>query len=237
MLIQSNKIIEFLNPINLQQLDSYEDLIKIKNDFPTHTLLPKDFFENMLSIAQSNELSSIGDWVQIGVWKGGGALFLRALMDDLGYKTNLHLYDTFEGWVKEDLHHKKDLGFIEALGDVKEAINSCYLNDVTTLFNQFELNSKVYFNKCDINYIEPLDLPQSISLLHIDVDFFEPIYSSLTKFYPNVNKGGIIIVDDYYLNLVNCKEAVDLFIKKNQLENQIEISQFSSFSLKIKKLH
>ncbi len=237
MLNKSIEIIKYLNPIQLNELNSYEELTQIKSLFPAHTLLPEEFFKRMLEFVHTESYLGKGDWVQIGVWKGGGALFLKALIQDLKFVSKLHLFDTFEGWNEKTIHHSKDLSFIETLSDTSDSLKQGYLNNAIDLFNQFELNSNVEFIKSDVMDLKSIEIPPSISFLHIDVDFFEPIYASLTKFYDNVIQGGFIVIDDYYLNLVNCKEAVDLFIKQNQLENKIEVAQFTSFSLIIKKLH
>ena len=36
-----------------------------------------------------------------------------------------------------------------------------------------------------------------ISLLNLDVDFYEPSISILKNFYPKLSKGGILMLDDY----------------------------------------
>ena len=36
-----------------------------------------------------------------------------------------------------------------------------------------------------------------ISLLNLDVDFYEPSKSILENFYPKLSKGGILMLDDY----------------------------------------
>ncbi|MFN0729535.1 TylF/MycF/NovP-related O-methyltransferase [Polaribacter gochangensis] len=58
-----------------------------------------------------------------------------------------------------------------------------------------------------------------ISLLHIDVDLYEPVKIILEKLYDRITKGGIIILDDYG-TFSGTNKAVDDFF-----ENKIEIKK------------
>ena len=46
------------------------------------------------------------------------------------------------------------------------------------------------------NYLK-LNPKLKISLLNLDVDFYEPSMSILKNFYPKLSKGGILMLDDY----------------------------------------
>ncbi len=41
------------------------------------------------------------------------------------------------------------------------------------------------------------NLPQKISLLRLDTDFYESTKKELEILYPRLSKGGILIIDDY----------------------------------------
>ena len=61
-----------------------------------------------------------------------------------------------------------------------------------------------------------------VSLLHLDMDIYEPTKFVLKKMFDRVVRGGIILIDDY--NAVpGATKAIDEFLKKNR-------------SLKIQKL-
>ncbi len=51
----------------------------------------------------------------------------------------------------------------------------------------------------------------SIALLHIDCDFYEPTKLCLTTWYPKLSSGGFIQIDDYE-SFVGCRTAVDEFL-------------------------
>ena len=52
-----------------------------------------------------------------------------------------------------------------------------------------------------------------ISLLHLDLDVYEPTILSLNLLYNKVSKGGIILIDDYS-QVKGATKATDEFIKK-----------------------
>jgi len=231
---RSQEILSFLDPLDITELSTFEQLPEVIRCFPAHTLLTRDFFEEMLSSHQiRGAIGGEGNWVQVGVWKGGGALFFRALMEDYGIDSELHLYDTFDGCRSEALTQPEDRRFSDALG--LQHVSECYEESAVSLLERFSLNSKVVFHKGDITNPNDTIVPDKISLLHLDVDFYEPTLSALRLFYDRVVPGGTIIVDDYYLNLVNCRQAVDNFVLEKDIAEFIDMNRFSSFSLIMKK--
>lgn len=63
---------------------------------------------------------------------------------------------------------------------------------------------------------ETMNLNKSVAFAHIDVDYYDPVKSSISQIWPLLSKGGIVIFDDY-LDWGGCKKAVDEFFsdKKN----------------------
>jgi O-methyltransferase len=54
---------------------------------------------------------------------------------------------------------------------------------------------------------------QKFSFVHIDVDLYQPTLDSLAFFYPRMNKGGVIICDDYGFSICpGATRAVDEFL-------------------------
>ena len=56
-----------------------------------------------------------------------------------------------------------------------------------------------------------------ISLLHLDLDVYEPTIFVLEKLYKYISKNGIILLDDY-THIKGATLAVNEFIKKNKLK-------------------
>jgi len=59
--------------------------------------------------------------------------------------------------------------------------------------------------------------PKKISILRIDVDWYEPTLNSLEQFYPLIEPGGILIVDDYG-HFSGSRKAVDLYFKDKPIK-------------------
>jgi len=68
--------------------------------------------------------------------------------------------------------------------------------------------------KIEETLMDPANVPQSISVLRLDTDFFSSTQSELFILVPRLVKGGILIVDDY-CTWGGAKRAVDEFLKKN----------------------
>lgn len=72
----------------------------------------------------------------------------------------------------------------------------------------------------------PNVLPDTISLLRLDTDWYESTKHELTYLYPKLTKKGILLIDDYgYWQ--GSKKAVDEYIEEEKLSiflNRIDLS-------------
>ena len=75
----------------------------------------------------------------------------------------------------------------------------------------------------DATKLEDGQLKQKYSVILIDVDLSEPVYLTLKKFYPKLNKGGIILVDDCDENNVvwKAREGYSLFCHEMGFQEKI----------------
>ena len=55
-------------------------------------------------------------------------------------------------------------------------------------------------------------------MLILDVDNYEGTLECLKNLYPNVTRGGIIVLDEYALEKYGESDAVDEFIKNKKLK-------------------
>lgn len=234
----SQEIINFINPLKLAPgISSFQELGAALKNEPEYSLLPIDFFENVISGFPHYDILAQGVWVEIGVWKGGGALFFKAIMKELHIDKHLYLFDTYGNIPVTILKHTKDLHFAQHFSLTEEEFQTeyNYKQKVIDLFDRFGLNENVTFSACDINQLAKKNIPEKIAFLHIDVDFFETTLNTLQLFYDNVLPGGIIIIDDYYMEMLNCKDAVDYFFANRNINLTDCGSQFSSYALIITK--
>lgn len=236
MMKRTTEILRFIEPIRKYDFSNVEELKEnLKETNTKLTLLPLDFFYSIINLFETNSVISRGDWVNVGVWKGGASLFFNSLMKDLKVSKKLVLVDTFSNFPVKEITKEKDVSFVSEFS-MKEQLPVGYLDSVKKLFTEYNLIDNVHFEAVDIldNTINELKVDK-ISFLFIDVDFYEPTYKALELFYDNVVQNGIIIIDDYFMSLVNCKEAVDDFFNKKNIDLRKISSKFSTYSLLINK--
>lgn len=93
--------------------------------------------------------------------------------------------------------------------------------DLQSVLNYKNIAHNIELVEGDINETVPeyckANPELKISLLHIDVDIYEPTNTILEYFYPRVVRGGIIVLDDYG-SFPGETKAVDDFISTTNLK-------------------
>ena len=99
-----------------------------------------------------------------------------------------------------------------------------------------DLNENIFLIEGDIIKTVPDFINRNkqirISLLHIDVDLYEPTKVSLENFFPHVVKGGVIVLDDYGAFPGANKAIEEYFDDKNYKIEQFRYSHSISFIIK-----
>lgn len=152
-----------------------------------------------------------GDFVECGVWKGGNLILLQKIIEKAKINNRkIYGFDTFTGMPKPTLHDLKT--------NSKDKNNFYKKNWLYVSENEVRKNFKRNLNNDD-NLIlikgdvtETLkiksNIPNKISILRLDTDFYKSTKIELEVLYPRVSKGGIIIIDDYG-SWQGAKKAVD----------------------------
>jgi len=222
-MVDTIKILNLINPPEeILDFDEIKDLLNNPNRL---TLIEMPFFKNVEPIIKNICDRNIeGDVINIGIYKGGGSLYMKALFESFGVKKNWWLFDSFEGFDRKSLTKTKDIDALN-LFDEKAQLTSEFPSpeNIQSLFKSVNLESNIHVIKGFIEktFLQPYS--EKISLLHIDVDFYEPTYFSLSKFYSKLNIGGWVIIDDYNVDIFSCKESVDDFRNVNQIHEPIQI--------------
>ena len=166
-----------------------------------------------------------GEIVEFGVFKGNSFFRWIKFRDLLEQTSSRKIigFDIFGDFPEAQLEEdkaKRD-AFVEETNGGK----SISLEEINELLHRQGLNKNVEIVKGDIlttldKYL--LNNPHlKISLLHIDVDLYEPTKHILEKLYDKVTKGGIIIFDDYGAFAGTNKAVNDFF------NNTIEIKKLT----------
>ena len=160
-----------------------------------------------------------GDIVECGVFKGANCRFICDYLKSINNENkHIFLYDTFEGMPSAsskdtNIFTKKNYNFyLEKMQKNNEVDN---FHKFEKIENVRKLVIKTNYNKEKIHFIKglventiPKTIPNKISLLILDTDYYTSTKHELQHLYPLVEKGGIIIIDDYG-TWSGVKKAVD----------------------------
>lgn len=181
---------------------------------------------NVYELAKTIEQSKIeGSFVECGVWRGGASAVMAYISHKFQSRRKIWLFDSFEGMPEPteiDGEFAKQLAKGRISGRlVSIDVNVAKLEKVQELFfKNFRFNKdNIVFQKGWFQNILPIykDKIGDISLLKIDVDWYESTKCCLDNLYDNIIKGGYIIIDDYGI-FPACKFAVDEFLKVRGLK-------------------
>lgn len=183
-----------------------DDWSLIENIKPYTRTTPERIYALKQSIDYIVENNIPGDIVECGVWRGGNVMAAAYLLDKYSDTSrSIYLYDTFEGMSEPT---EKDTTFSgESAKNLltqsqKEDNNSvwCYasLEDVQQNMKSTSYPyEKFHFIKGKVEDTIPHKVPQQISLLRLDTDWYESTKHELVHLFPLLVKGGVIIIDDY----------------------------------------
>jgi O-methyltransferase len=146
-----------------------------------------------------------GDFVECGVWRGGNSILAADVFRRFDSTRKVHLFDTFAG-MTEPTEHDVDRSGQHVFKKFSEASKNdhnawCYasLDEVMANVSRYELSAHAKYIKGDI--VETLErkdvLPDRISVLRLDTDWYESTKKELEVLYPRLQVGGVLIVDDY----------------------------------------
>ena len=170
-----------------------------------------------------------GDFVECGVWRGGSCIAAGKIFELIGSEKQVWAFDTFEG-MTEPSSHDEHIAFgasgkRRSLIDIyKASFNGKHsewafasLEDVTDNIQKSGLNlSSFRLIRGDVcqTLKDPKKLPNAISVLRLDTDWYESSFLEMEVLYPLLSKSGVFIQDDYG-HFSGAKKAVDEYFTKH----------------------
>ena len=165
-----------------------------------------------------------GDLVECGVWKGGNLILFALMAKRLGLDRRVWGYDTFEGMSEPtaaDVHYKTNVkAHAEWLSNQKEGgLNTwCYspYEEVERNFRNEVGASQLTLvkGKVEDTLDQPANVPEQIAILRLDTDWYESTKKELEVLYPRLQKGGVLLIDDYGV-WSGARKAVDEYFAGN----------------------
>lgn len=164
------------------------------------------FLALLLNLRQLNAENILGDFAELGVWKGNSA----AIFADFAAKSNrrLFLFDTFSGFDNRDLintdeSHAQSHAPLFADTSIDEVRATVGHPEITTYLPGFFPGT-----------ITDEVRATTFALAHIDCDLYEPMKAALEFFYPRLSPGGMLILHDYSSGTwAGATQAIDEFLK------------------------
>jgi O-methyltransferase len=146
-----------------------------------------------------------GDFVECGVWRGGGSMYAKAVLNHLGSDRAVWCCDSFEGM---PVQRKEDKADPALAGHPYLAVS---VEAVRANFERLGLlDNNVKFVKGWFSESLPKAPIERISVLRLDGDYYSSTMDALNSLYDRVSKGGFVIVDDYNA-FESCKKAISDF--------------------------
>lgn len=164
-----------------------------------------------------------GEFVECGVYKGGSTMLIAyTLLSLKETRRKIYLYDTYEGMIEptaldyrvED--KKKNPLLIWRQKQKKNYNDWCYasLTEVQKNMKSTAYPSEnLIFVQGKVEETIPKIIPNKISLLRLDTDWYESTKHELINLYPLLSKHGVLIIDDYGY-WAGSKKAVDQYFSK-----------------------
>jgi hypothetical protein len=164
-----------------------------------------------------------GDIVECGVWKGGSMMAIARTLKRKGdLSRNLYLFDTFEGmsaptdadvafdgesahriWGTPDKRDPDAEDFTNVpLDAVKEAV-----------FQTGYPRDRFRFVQGKVEDTIPEQAPERIALLRLDTDWYESTRHELVHLFPRLERGGVLVVDDYG-HWLGARKATDEYLRE-----------------------
>ncbi|MNG78888.1 Mycinamicin III 3''-O-methyltransferase [compost metagenome] len=169
-----------------------------------NTLVDKYRLYELWSLAR--QLDNLdGDFLEVGVWRGGSGCLLAMASQRSGRQ--VFLADTFAGVVKASSHDTRYQGGEHAdtdIGMVAALALKCGVSDRVQLLQ----------GMFPEQHAERVDRP--LALLHIDVDVYESARDVLNWALPRLVPGAVVIFDDYgFFGCEGVTRLVNDFIVEN----------------------
>jgi hypothetical protein len=164
-----------------------------------------------------------GDFVECGIWKGGNIILFNKfnLLYDL--KKKIYGFDTFEGMSEPnelDKHNNIAAKELAKSYGIKKMSDWCYssYNEVVKNISENTIIDNIFLIKGNVEQtlLEEKNLPEKISILRLDTDWYASTKIELEMLYKRLVKGGILIIDDYG-HWQGARKAVDEYFKNKNI--------------------
>jgi O-methyltransferase len=156
-----------------------------------------------------------GDLIETGVWRGGGSILMRGVLQAYGDTSRtVWVADSFQGLPRPE--HAVDAGDTHW----RYPTLAVSVDEVRGNFARYGLlDDRVRFLQGWFADTLPTARIDRLAVLRLDGDMYSSTLDALEPLYPKVSSGGFVIVDDYALE--GCRQAVDEYRARNRIDEQV----------------
>lgn len=161
-----------------------------------------------------------GDTAECGVFQGATSFLICKANEQTKFERTHFMFDSFEGLSEPNPQdgvswHKGDLATTEDLA--RQRLQGCK----NTAFMKGWIPTRF----CEV-------ADRRFAFVHIDVDLYEPTRDSIEFFYPRLNEGAILVVDDFgFSSCPGATRAVEQ-LTENLAEKMIALPDGGGFLIK-----
>ena len=191
-------------------------------DWPQHgeTMIGMARLENLQACVEQVLQEGVpGDLIETGVWRGGAAILMRAVLASRREtERTVWLADSFEGLPKPDTDaYPADAG----LDLWKSSVFAVGVEEVKKNFERYALlDDQVKFLVGWFRDTLPGAPISQLAVLRLDGDLYESTMDALSALYPKLSIGGFLIVDDFHIPA--CAKAVEDYRTANSITEPIQ---------------
>ena len=177
------------------------------------------FFTLMQMVAKVARGEPQGDIAECGCWKGHSTYMIADRLQAAGWNGRFFIFDSFEGGLSDKVAADRAVsGDTSPERTLEQKLSfASDMEAVASLLSPFPF---VSLHKGWIPAVFPTvpGLDQCrFSLVHVDVDLYEPTRDSLAFFGPRMVDGGVFVIDDYgSANFPGCRSAVDEYMAQRK---------------------
>lgn len=202
------------NELRKARFEGYFLERNIENVGHSHTMMGRLRLDSLHQCLDHIRLQQVpGDFIECGVWKGGGCIFMTGYLKTYEMKDRkIYIADSFDGLPEPTM--TQDMG-MDLSKDIAPEL-AIPLDMVEQNFRNYDLlDDSVHFIAGWFKDTLTNSKIDKLALLRLDGDYYESTKDILIALYDKVVVGGIIIVDDYALK--PCKDAVlDFFAERGE---------------------
>ena len=180
-------------------------------------MIPEAQFADNLWLCREGPLPP-GCVIECGVWRGGMS---AAMAEVLGPARQYYLFDSFEGLppadaAKDGARAVRQASSVDParrlVAEMRWAEQAMRLSGVP----RYELVTGWF--KDTLATFTP---PEPVAVLRLDGDWYDSTMQCLTVLYPHVPRGGLVLIDDYYV-WDGCARAVHEYLSQHPGQDRIQ---------------